>query len=421
MDLVFAPISFWLALAFGIVMLVTAFLHTHRLEKLRCHKLSPISKDMASASVIMALKGIEPSLKANLDTIFSQDHPNLEFIFCVESEQDPAYLFVEQALAEVARHQPKPKAQLVVAGIGLERSQKITNLMAGLELASENSEYLVFLDSDIHLDKQYVRHLLEPLKDPSIGATTGYRWCQPDRPTFGGMLCSTWNAGVFLAIADPVLSFTWGGTMAITRETFTRAKVLEAWQSTVSDDLSLTRAVKHLGLTIRYVPECVPITYETLTLGEALEFTSRQMLLARVYHPLVWWTNAVIHPAIVGTLLYGFFNLAAWLMSGKESYLAGAGGLVLLPFLYASTYWLIIKGAKWMPEISQSVLERRWYYVLMAPIASLLTTCNSVKNLLTRKMVWRNIEYELISPERVIVTRRENAAYGDTQSLHGQH
>ncbi len=419
MDLVFTPISFWLALAFGIVMLATAFLHTHRLEKLRCHELSPVSKDMASASVIMAVKGVDSRLKANLDTIFSQDHPNLEFVFCVESEQDPAYLFVKQTLAEVARRQPKIKAQLVVAGICLERSQKITNLMAGLERAGENSKYLVFLDSDIHLDKQYVRHLLEPLKDLSIGATTGYRWYQPDRPTFGGMLCSTWNAGVFLAIADPVLSFTWGGTMAIARETFLRAGVLEAWQNTVSDDLSLTRAVRRLGLKIRYVPECVPITYETPTLAEALEFTSRQMLLARVYHPLVWWTNAIIHPAIVGTLLYGFFNLAAWLVSGKESYLAGVGGLVLLPFLFASTYWLITKGSKWMPDISQSVLERRWNYVLMAPIASLLTTCNSVKNLLTRKMVWRNIEYELISPERVIVTRPENVAYRDAQSLRG--
>jgi len=334
-----------------------------------------------------------------------KDHPDLEFLFSVESRDDPAYSFVENTLAEVRKRQPDLEARLIVAGISFERAQNITNQLAAIDGVRSNIVHLVFLDSDARPDRKYVRYLVNPLRDSRVGATTGYRWYHPARPSFSGMLCSVWNAGALPTVVHPSMNFVWGGAMAISLETFVRAEVRRAWGHVVSNDLALTQAVKRQGLEVRYIPECISITYESPSLADTLEFTSRQMLMMRVYHPCVWWVNSIVHLVFVGLISWGFVSLMLLISTGSEVYLSGVGGLALLPFFFAAAYRMLEACHPWMPEISRSIYERRWYYVLLAPVASFLSTHNSIRNLLTRKILWRGIQYELISPEQIIVTR----------------
>ncbi len=400
---------FVMALVFGGGMLIAAYLHICRMEGLRCSKLlEPTKANYPRAALILPLKGIDPGLRENLMAVLSQDHPDLQFIFTFESADDPAFAVVEELLRELGAARPELHLQMVVAGISLQRSQKITNQLAALAQIEGRVEHLVFLDSDTRPNKKFVRHLVAPLTDEAVGATTGYRWYHPDKAAFSGMLCSTWNAGAFQAIVDPLLSFAWGGAMAISRDNFTRSGVEQAWQHSITDDLSLTRAIKKFGLKIRFVPECVPVTYEQPGFADTLEFTSRQMLIARIYHPAVWWVASILHPLIIGFIFYGIVHLGLWVWSGQTEWLKGVGALALLPFFLASTYWLVVSGRDWMPEIAPVVYQRRWLYVLMAPFASLLSCHNTVKNLLTRKIRWRGIDYELVSSHKTIVRRPEN-------------
>ncbi len=409
MEEVFGSHSFVMAFVFGGGMLIAAYLHLCRMEGLRCSKLLAATKtNYPPAAVILPLKGIDPGLRENLMSVLSQDHPDLQFVFAFESADDPAYAVVEELVREAEDVHPGLSLQMVVAGISQQCSQKITNQLAALAQIEDRVEHLVFLDSDARPNEKFVRHLVAPLSDETIGATTGYRWYHPDKAGFSGMLCSTWNAGAFQAIVDPLLSFAWGGAMAISRDSFNKSGVEQAWQNSVTDDLSLTRAIKQYGLKIRFVPECVPITYEQPRFFETLEFTSRQMLIARIYHPAVWWVASIIHPLIIGFIFYGTVHLGLWLWSGQSEWLTGVGALALLPFFLASTYWLVVSGRDWMPEIAPVIYQRRWFYVLMAPFASLLSCHNTVRNLLTRKISWRGIDYELVSSQKTVVTRPEN-------------
>jgi len=51
-------------------------------------------------------------------------------------------------------------------------------------------------------------------------------------------------------LASPSCAFAWGGAMAIRKEVFDKARVIESWDRAADDDLSLTTAVKALGLDV---------------------------------------------------------------------------------------------------------------------------------------------------------------------------
>ena len=414
MEQILGSKSFIMAVMLGVGLLFSAFLHVRRMRGLRCKKLpEPLKEHYPPAALVMALKGLDPGLRENLLAVLSQDHPDLQFVFAFESADDPAFSFVKELLQEVRMTKPELRASMVVAEISLQCSQKIANQLAALkhlssvEQKGETVETFLFVDADIRPTKDFVRYLVHPLNELETGVTTGYRWYYPDPVSFSGLLCSTWNAGAFQAIVDPFLSFAWGGAMAIRREIFEQSGVEQSWQNSVSDDLSLTRMIRKNGLKIRFVPECVPITYEAPSLAETLEFTSRQMLIARIYHPALWWVASITHSLIIGFLAYGSVHLALWLASGDEVWLSGMGALALLPFFLIFVGGLIRGAADWLPEVASLVQKRCWLHVLMSPFASLLSVYSSIRNLMTRKICWRGIQYELVSPEKTIVKRPE--------------
>jgi ceramide glucosyltransferase len=55
-------------------------------------------KDTPLVSVLRPLKGLDTNLETNLESTFTQDYPNLELLFCLESETDPAFKVVEKLM-----------------------------------------------------------------------------------------------------------------------------------------------------------------------------------------------------------------------------------------------------------------------------------------------------------------------------------
>ena len=124
--------------------------------------------------------------------------------------------------------------------------------------ADPASEAFVFIDSDSRPPKEWLRHLVAPLEDPSIGAATGYRWFISRNETFASEMRNMWNASIASALGpNRKTNFCWGGATAIRREVFERLDIREKWRGTLSDDFTLTRAIKDEGLEIHFVPRGV--------------------------------------------------------------------------------------------------------------------------------------------------------------------
>jgi cellulose synthase/poly-beta-1,6-N-acetylglucosamine synthase-like glycosyltransferase len=389
-----------LALLLGLVPLLLTARLKHRLPAM----LQRPSDDRycPPASVILPCKGLDPGFRENVTSLLRQDYPELELLFVVATSDDPAFVELQTLLACVEPGRVRPR--LLVAGVDRGRAQKLTNQLAAVRQASPRSEVLVFIDSDCRPDPGFVRRLVSPLAEPETGATTGYRWYHPPAPTLGSMLRSTWNAGALPFLVDPKTTHAWGGAMAIRRETFDRARLGDVWDKAVSDDLTLTVAVHELGLRLQFVPRCIAVSYEESSLSDTLEFTNRQSLISRVYFPPLWWGTAFGHASANVLMAYGVTSLVVWAGGGATPSLIGSACVLLLPLQLVNAAWLFGSVKNLLPaQVQAEVEELRWYYVLTAPLASLMTLLNTLHATTTRRITWRGITYELLSPRETAV------------------
>ncbi|HEX8127902.1 MAG TPA: glycosyltransferase [Pyrinomonadaceae bacterium] len=361
-------------------------------------------------TVIVPCRGLDEGLYENLDALCRQHYPAFEIIFVIDGHADPALKVIEEVrrTAEHARH---PQTRLVVAGEARESGQKVHNLIAAVGAADARSEVFVFVDSDARPSRDWLRALVAPLADETIGATTGYRWFIPSNNP-ASHLRAVWNASIASALGKNSRgNFCWGGSTAIRRETFTRLRMTEQWRGTLSDDFALTRALQRARLPIHFVPRCLTASHEVCGARALLEFTTRQLRITRVYAPRLWRIVLVSNFLFVA-VFYG--GLALTLMRFRRG-LPYALPLALVACIFAlgSTKALLRLRAV---ALALAPGQKIWRaptlaaHVLLWPLASALFLYNAIAAALSRRIRWRGITYELKSPsETVIINATRNA------------
>jgi cellulose synthase/poly-beta-1,6-N-acetylglucosamine synthase-like glycosyltransferase len=310
---------------------------------------------------------------------------------------DPALKVIERVKA--ASKQP---VHIVIAGPPENCGEKVYNLRRAVESVPEKFEVLVFTGSDVRLGHAWLSKLIAPLQDPRIGATTTYRWFIPSRSFgsggFASALASAWNAAIATMLGRHRDNFCWGGGTAIRRKTFDDVNVLEAWQGAVSDDLSMTRALEAAGKPMVFCPECLAVSLHPWTGSELLDFTNRQVLITRVYSPRRWLFGALAHLSYSLTLIYAAFVVPI-AMTGGDPWVQ----LVLLTL--AVLLLAAMKGAmrtvavnELLPEWKARLQEWGWVWTGLAPVVPFLYSWNFVRSLLSKRISWRGIRYQLVSP-----------------------
>src|ERR1041384_7502130 len=128
-------------------------------------------------SVIVPCRGLDQDLAENLRTLFAQDYPRYEIIFVTDSADDPALRVIE-AVRATADDAPTHvvATRVLIAGQANDCGQKVHNLCAAVGACDPASEAFVFVDTDARPRSSWLRALVAPLADASLGAATGYRW-----------------------------------------------------------------------------------------------------------------------------------------------------------------------------------------------------------------------------------------------------
>ncbi|GJM92260.1 hypothetical protein PR202_ga08710 [Eleusine coracana subsp. coracana] len=128
-----------------------------------------VQKNLPRVSVIMPLKGFgEHNLQNWKTQITSLYGGPLEFLFVLESKDDPAYHAVSHLIAE---YKDNLEAKVVVAGFSTTCSQKIHNQLIGVEKMHKDSKYVLFLDDDVRLHPGTIGALTKEMeKNPEMHA-----------------------------------------------------------------------------------------------------------------------------------------------------------------------------------------------------------------------------------------------------------
>jgi hypothetical protein len=356
--------------------------------------------------------------------------PNFEVIFAVASEQDPAFTILKE-LVETS-FPTKPRTKLVVSGESAFRAQKINNQLRALQEIDSGTEVLVFVDSDVVARPDFLSYLVDPLADEQIGISTGYRFYIPFKGDWPSVLRSLWNRLTAWELVSKRYSFAWGGAMAIRRAHFEAAKIEEHWSRSADDDLSMTTAVKKIGLQVKFVPQCLVISDGDIGLGEALEWTHRQLILTKIYYPALW-RKAMLRASILALWLLAIIVCSGQLLarqSGweKNAWALGAG-LLLIPielfFLFqAHGLWRKVLLGNLVPsplngvnsadtravnDPTEQLNTTRAYdnalrlYFFCVPLGHLTLPWVTLYSLLSNRIRWRGIEYLLKSPNEILV------------------
>lgn len=344
-------------------------------------------------TVICPCKGLDTDLQANLRALLQQDHPDYEVIFTMAAKEDPA-----RAVCERLAGSSRVPARVVVAGRPVGRGEKVNNLLAGVARARAESEVFVFADSDGRPAPDWLRTLVAHLKDPTVGAASTFRWYIPDGDFLSG-LQSAWNAPAVTYMGEWKRNFCWGGGTAIRRRTFYEVDAPRYWGGCVSDDYMLTRALRDAGRPIVFVPQCLVATHHPTTWSKLLEWTTRQIILTRVYEPRLWWPATGVHVYYCAVFLFGLV-LAA--LSLADSWLTGTAILATLGGIAALA---VAKGAYRLAAVllllptHRDELRRTWWSpTLQAALVPWLLAGNFLLSALTRRLTWRGVTYELRSP-----------------------
>jgi ceramide glucosyltransferase len=347
------------------------------------------------AAVLCPCKGLEPGLERNLAALTEFQYPNYEVFFILASASDSAY----SAAKRIAEHSRTP-AHVVIAARPEGCGEKVNNLRVAIEQLPADFEVLVFADSDGHPSHFWLHRLIAPLHDSRVGATTTMRWLIPLRNNLASALLAAWNASIVTMLSERGRNFCWGGGTAIKRSVFDQIGVLEEWSHSVSDDYSMTRALQRTTRSIVFLPDCLTPSYVNVDTASLFEFTNRQILITKVYSKKMWASAAVTHLLYCATLLLGVYvTLISWLATLPAFHLAF---LTFVPMLLAAIRGALRVAAvtEVLPAERSSIMGQAWMYIVVAIFVPFLFLINFAASLFTRKIRWRGVTYELISPQQ---------------------
>ncbi|MDQ4120603.1 MAG: glycosyltransferase family 2 protein [Acidobacteriota bacterium] len=357
-------------------------------------------------SIIAPCRGWDENLKDNLRTLYRQNYPAYEIIFVVDDAEDPAVPIIEKAWKGVAT---EAVSKLVVASKATESGQKVHNLRHAVRDAADKSEIFVFVDSDARVGRNWLRNLVAPLADKQVGASTGYRWFVSKKRNFGSEMQSVWNASIASALGENTKNnFCWGGSMAIRRPTFERLKIDERWRRALSDDFTVMNVMRENELQIRFVPQCLVVSFEDCSFREMLEFTTRQMKITRVYAGHFWLAS--LFSSLLFTLVfYGLLILTVWNTATGESFWLPLLLFLVIFALGAVKAWVRLEAVKLiLKDYGRELKESSWAQIYLFPLTPPVYLYNAVCAAVSRKIAWRGIVYEMKSPTETLVISSTN-------------
>ena len=127
----------------------------------------PIDPDFSPPiSILKPIRGLDSNAYDNLASICRQDYPQYQIVFGVRDEQDPGL----EVVRRIANDFPHLDIRIVANRRLIGTNLKVSNLANMLAEASH--QLLLISDSDIRVGPDYLRRVVQPLRDPGVGVVT---------------------------------------------------------------------------------------------------------------------------------------------------------------------------------------------------------------------------------------------------------
>lgn len=331
------------------------------------------------ASILKPLKGMDEQAYENFASFCRQDYPDFELVFGVADISDPVVHIVKKLKRDF------PQRQIRLYVFKPFGSNRKASLLHGLTSKAKHN-LLVISDSDMRVTPDYLRRVVAPLADESVGLVT----CP-----YQGDLASTFTArleGLHMGATflPSMLAgrgflnmrFALGSTAALRRRDLARMGGFAAIANYLADDYQLGARIAGLGLRVHLSDYVVTSIIGATTFQEQWQREVRWMRCNRVSRPLEYPGLLLTYstPLSMVLLMLSDYSTVAWQILAISMILRWAvAGLV-------TTY-------------THDWETRRW--LIWLPIRDMLSALTWLAGFLGRRVAWRGEEFFLVENGRM--------------------
>jgi ceramide glucosyltransferase len=240
-----------------------------------------------SVTIVRPIRGLDVGARENLQALLETAYPGeLEILCVLDSESDPAYPLVRDAILE-RKKVGTSRVEVLIAGTPPPgRTGKLNAMLLGTERAS--GDLVAFNDSDTRPRPELLRGLVDTLlSNPRAGAVFAPIVAVADRPRAGdvgySLLVNAWYSPAVALAAGPQgeLPFIMGQFMVFRREALDAIGGIRCAEGQLVDDMYIGKCVAKAGWLNLMIAEPLPIAIGGMGMIQFLRTFRRWVLFSQ--------------------------------------------------------------------------------------------------------------------------------------------
>jgi ceramide glucosyltransferase len=347
-----------------------------------------VPESLPGVTLFKPLHGAEPGLEGNLRSFFEQDYgadlSRVEILFCARTLDDAGM----QIARRVAAQYPGVTSRFLVSGEPWAANAKACSMTVMAKAATH--DLWVISDSDVRVDRGYLRHVVLPFRDEKVGcATCLYRgvavggiWTQLEAV---GMTVEM-SSGVMAANLMEPMQFALGPTMVARRECVAEIGGFEAMVDYCADDFVLGNWIAAKGHKVELIGHAIDHVVLNVSFVDSIRHQVRWMKSTRFSRP-----KGHFGTSLTFGVPFGILALAGALMLGMP-----VMGWVCL---VGSVLGRLLQG--WV--VAKYVVRepRHWWSAILFPVRDLMGIFFWAASYGSNRILWRGEVYELLAEGRM--------------------
>jgi ceramide glucosyltransferase len=235
-------------------------------------------------SLLKPVRGLDFDSYENFASFCQQDYREYEILFCVNEMSDRAVPVIQKIIAEY----PQRRIRIFSNAPQIGSNRKVNNL--ALLTREAKYEIVVQSDGDVRVGPKYLREVVAPFADSSVGATSCFYRGIVERNLgaeleavgatsdfFAGALIADWKEGVTFAL---------GASVTTTKTWLRTIGGYESLANLLADDYEIGNRIHKAGGRVLLSREPVWTTYPAQTVKSFWEHQVRWARTVRFCRPI---------------------------------------------------------------------------------------------------------------------------------------
>ena len=319
-------------------------------------------------TILKPVCGLDSDDYENLASFCQQDYPEYQIIFGVRDGQDPSVDVIKEIISKF----PDIDIQLIVSDRIIGTNLKVSNLAN--TVASAKYPILLIADSDIRVGSDYLRRIIQPMRDPTVGVVT----CLYRSLTHGWLaivealwISTEFHPSVLVARKLEGMKFALGSTILIKKDALEAIGGFLAIADYLADDFQLGNLPAQVGYKVVLSDYIVDHVLATQSINDLINRQTRWAYCQRVSRPWVYLgliftqgtATSLLFLMITEGSMLGWTSLGiTWTTRLMMGWIVGVRSLkdpVAKKFLWLAPLRDLISSALWCYSFGGNVIEWR--------------------------------------------------------------